>query len=126
MSRVLVVDDDLDLLETTSLCLKQAGYEVVTARNKTEGFEQVNATQPDLVVLDVMMEEPDDGIALAQQLRRNAFDKPILMMSCIEKVTGMQYGRDDEMVPVDEFLPKPANPTELVQVVKRLLAAKEV
>ena len=125
MARILVVDDDPDMTEACQLVLEQAGYEVTTAHSTQDGMAAVAGFQPDLVILDVMMAEPDDGIAMAQELRRTNFTKPILMLSSISKVTGMEYGADNAMVPVDEFVEKPISPADLVEKVGGLLGKKE-
>lgn len=84
-------------------------------------MEQVEGFQPDLIVLDVMMEQPDDGIVFAQDLRKKGFKKPILMLTSIGKVTGMDYGKDDSLVPVDAFEEKPIAPKKLLEQVDALL-----
>jgi DNA-binding response OmpR family regulator len=122
MSKILIVDDDPDVVEAIEIILTQAGYEVSSAGGREEGLAAIAAGAPDLLVLDVMMEQPDDGIRMAQELRRAKFDRPILMLTSIGKVTGMSFGRDDEMVPVDEFLEKPIEPAVLVAKVKDLLS----
>jgi DNA-binding response OmpR family regulator len=122
MSKILIVDDDPDVVEAIEIILSQAGYEVSSAGSREEGLAAITAATPDLLVLDVMMEQPDDGIRMAQELRRAKFDKPILMLTSIGKVTGMSFGRDDEMVPVDEFQEKPIEPAVLVAKVKDLLS----
>lgn len=122
MSKILIVDDDPDVVEAIEIILSQAGYEVSSAGSREEGLAAIKAATPDLLVLDVMMEQPDDGIRMAQELRRAKFDKPILMLTSIGKVTGMSFGRDDEMVPVDEFQEKPIEPAVLVAKVKDLLS----
>ena len=81
--------------------------------------------KPDLLILDVMMAEPDDGIALAQDLRKADFKKPILMMSSISQASGLSYGRDDSITPVDEFVDKPVSPENLRAKVNALLGAAE-
>ena len=121
MAKILIVDDDADIVEAIQLVLEKEGYETALAYNRPEGMQQVEAGTPDLIILDVMMDEPDDGIAMAQDLRRQQFDKPILMLTSVAKVTGMKFGRDDEMVPVDEFVEKPIDPATLVTKVKELL-----
>lgn len=121
MARILVVDDDPDVVTLATLSLKKAGHEVASAGSREEGMRQVTGFKPELVVLDIMMAEPDDGIAMAQELRRQGFSQPILMMSSIDKVTGLSYGRDDEMVPVDDFVEKPTPPATLVAKVATLL-----
>lgn len=121
MAKILIVDDDADIVEAIQLVLEKEGYETALAYNRPEGMKQVEAEMPDLIVLDVMMDEPDDGIAMAQDLRRQQFDKPILMLTSVAKVTGMKFGRDDEMVPVDEFVEKPIDPATLVAKIQELL-----
>ena len=75
---------------------------------------------PDLIILDVMMDEPDDGFFLAQKLRREKISTPILMYTSVSKTIGFDYGQS-EMVPVDDFVEKPISPDELVTKVAQLL-----
>ncbi|HXK56583.1 MAG TPA: response regulator [Gammaproteobacteria bacterium] len=122
MAKVLIVDDDPDVVEACRLFLEKEGHEIGCAYNRTEGMEQVAAFGPDLLVLDVMMEQPDDGIAMAQELRRTGFAKPILMLTSVSKATGIEIGKDDAVVPVDAFHEKPISPQDLVASVKELLS----
>jgi DNA-binding response OmpR family regulator len=124
MARILVVDDDPDVVAMVTLGLKKAGHEVTSAHSRENGMKLVKSADPELVLLDIMMAEPDDGIAMAQDLRRQGFDKPILIMSSIDKVTGMSYGRDDEMVPVDDFVEKPVKSATLIKKIDALLASR--
>jgi DNA-binding response OmpR family regulator len=121
MARIVIVDDDPDIVEAVTLFLQKEGHEVSGAFNREEGLTLIKSVDPDLVILDVMMESPDDGIVMAQDLRRDGLDKPILMLTSVSRVTGMSYGRDNELVPVDEFLEKPVDPAVLVQAVAKLL-----
>ena len=124
MARILVVDDDPDVVTMVTLSLKKAGHAVTAAASREDGMRQVKAANPELILLDIMMAEPDDGIAMAQDLRRQGFDKPILIMSSIDKVTGMSYGRDDEMLPVDDFVEKPVKSATLIKKINDLLASR--
>ena len=63
MAKILIVDDDPDILDAGRLVLEREGYEVATAPNRAEGMAKVEEFKPDLLILDVMMEEPDDGLA---------------------------------------------------------------
>ena len=126
MAKVLIIDDDPDVVEAIEIILQQAGYETVSAGNADEGMAAVERDHPDLLVLDVMMEQPDDGIRMAQELRRMKFSEPILMLTSIGKVTGMTFSRDDEMVPVDAFEEKPISPHALVSKIRELLAKEAV
>jgi DNA-binding response OmpR family regulator len=124
MARILVVDDDPDVVAMVTLSLKKAGHAVTSAASREDGMRQVKSADPELILLDIMMAEPDDGIAMAQDLRRQGFAKPILIMSSIDKVTGMSYGRDDEMVPVDDFVEKPVKSATLIKKIDALLASR--
>ncbi|MFC2139839.1 response regulator transcription factor [Bacteroidota bacterium] len=123
MAVIVVVDDDPDILETSSLVLKSKGYEVLTAANPEDGYKIITEKNPDLVILDVMMNEPDDGFFLAQKLRRDKITTPILMYTSVSKTVGFEYGAG-EMVPVDEFVEKPISPDELIEKVEKLLKKK--
>ena len=125
MAKILVVDDDPDIVESIGLFLQREGHETVSAYSRAEGMKAVSASDPDLLVLDVMMEQPDDGISMAQELRRKGFKKPILMLTSISKVTGMKYGIDSDLVPVDAFCEKPIEPEALVAKVASLLGSEE-
>jgi CheY-like chemotaxis protein len=122
VSKILVVDDDPDILEACKLVLEKEGYVVSTATNRNEGMEKVAGDAPDLIILDVMMEESDDGFVMAQDLRRNGVTLPIMMLTSVAKATGMQFDKDSEMVPVDEFQAKPVDPVTLIDKVAKLLA----
>lgn len=121
MARILVVDDDPDITFAVSLFLKKEGHEIQTAASRAEGMQALASFKPDLMVLDVMMEQPDDGIAMAQELRRTGQMLPILMLTSVGKVTGMTFDRDNDLVPVDAFFEKPVKPEDLLKKVAELL-----
>jgi DNA-binding response OmpR family regulator len=121
MARILVVDDDPDITFAVSLYLKKNHHDVQTAASRVEGMEALKAFNPDLMILDVMMEQPDDGIAMAQDLRRAGCAVPIIMLTSVGKVTGMSYDRDNDLVPVEAFFEKPVRPDDLMKKVAELL-----
>ena len=125
MARILIVDDDPDVVEAISLFLRKEGHELAAAHDRDAGMEQVGKFKPDLIVLDVMMAQPDDGIAMAQDLRRQGFKKPILMLTSVSKATGLEFERDEDLMPVDDFQEKPIEPATLVAKVKELLKKSE-
>jgi two-component system OmpR family response regulator len=120
MALIAIIDDDPDILDASSLVLKAKGYEVITANNPDEGYKIVKEQKPDLIILDVMMVEPDDGFFLAQKFRRENLDIPILMYTSVSKALGLEFAAG-EMVPVDDFVEKPISPATLIDKVEKLL-----
>lgn len=122
MAKILIVDDDPDVVDATRLFLKKEGHEVASASSRGEGMEQVRQFAPDLLILDCMMESVDDGMVMARELRSQSFSAPILMLTSIGKVLGQDFGRDDEILPVDEFVEKPVEPRVLLDKISELLS----
>jgi DNA-binding response OmpR family regulator len=120
MAKIAVIDDDPDIIEASTLVLTSKGYEVISATNPEDGYKLVREQKPDLIILDVMMSEPDDGFFLAQKLRREKIDIPIIMYTSVSKALGLEFAAS-EMVPVDDFVEKPISPDTLVDKVEKLL-----
>ena len=120
MSLIAIIDDDPDILDASSLVLTSKGYEVVTADNPDDGYKIVKEKNPDLIILDVMMNEPDDGFFLAKKIRRENIETPIIMYTSVSKSIGMEFGIN-EIVPVDDFVEKPIAPDVLIDKVAKLL-----
>ena len=120
MALIAIIDDDPDIIEASSLVLKSKGHNVLPASNPDDGYKIVTDQKPDLIILDVMMDEPDDGFFLAQKFRKENITTPILMYTSVSKTIGFEYGQGD-MVPVDDFVEKPISPDELVEKVDNLL-----
>ncbi len=121
MTKILIVDDDHDFVSGVQVVLESAGYEVSSAHSIANGMKMFDSVNPDLIILDVMMDEPDDGFTMAQELKKKKAGTPVLMLSSVGKVTGLSFGQDDEMVPVDIFEEKPIMPNKLLEAVKTLL-----
>jgi len=107
--RILVVDDEERILNFLSVKLKASGYEVLTAPNGAKGLEQIQAQEPDLVVLDLLMPKMD-GLEMLKQTRTFS-PVPVIILTAkgtdTDRIKGLQLGADD-------YLPKPFNPDELV------------
>jgi DNA-binding response OmpR family regulator len=121
VSKILIVDDDPDIQEACKLVLEKEGFEVECASSRAGGLAKIAASEPDLLILDVMMEEPDDGITMARELRKQGFARPIIMLTSVNAAMGLRIDKDDEMVPVDTFQTKPVEPSTLIDQVKTLL-----
>lgn len=125
MAKILIVDDDPDMVQAGRYVLEKQGHSVTSASNVEAGLKALDEEVPDLLILDVMMEEADDGLVFARKVRRRGLTSlPILMLTSVNRAMGLNIGKDDEMVPVDEFVEKPVDPAVLIAKVDGLLAAK--
>ncbi len=120
MPKIAIIDDDPDIIDASKIVLSSKGYEVITANNPDDGYKIVVEQKPDLIILDVMMNEPDDGFFLAQKFRREKIETPILMYTSVSKTLGLEF-EAGEMVPVDDFVEKPISPETLIDKVEKLL-----
>ncbi len=80
---ILCVDDDQDLLDALKLVLEKSGYAAVTARTAEDGFKKYKEVNPDLVIVDLMMEEVDAGTGLVRALKAEGNTKPVYMLSSV-------------------------------------------
>lgn len=121
MAKILMVDDDQDFLDAAIAILSRKGHAVITANTPEEGENKIKEESPELILLDIMMVNPDDGIALAHRLRKQGIKTPILMLSGVGKVTGYSYGKCDSVLPCDDFLEKPVSPELLLNKIDKIL-----
>jgi CheY-like chemotaxis protein len=127
--KILVIDDDPDLVELIRLTLETKGYQVFSAASTTEGLEKVKEINPDLIILDVMMKHVTEGFQVAWELR-NPDPKseyapyseiPIMILTAIHSRTPLRFAPDEEYLPVDDFVEKPLKASDLLQKVEKLL-----
>lgn len=121
MARILMVDDDLDLLESSKMVLESGGHQVTTVSTAGEAEKIIGSQKFDVIFLDIMMEYPDDGINLARKLKKSGLATPVVMMSAVSRVTGYEYGKCDEALPCTDFLEKPVTPQALLAKVSAVL-----
>lgn len=117
----MIVDNDPDIVDACRLILEREGYEVESATNRADGMKAFSEIAPDVLILDVMMEEPDDGLRMARDIRRSGNTLPIMMLTSCTATKSFRIDKDEEMVPVDEFQAKPIDPQALVAMVRTLL-----
>jgi len=135
--KILIVEDDADLVKIMSVVLEAQAYQVVAAASKEEGLDKVKAENPDLIILDIMMPKGTEGFHFVWELR-NQFDEPhrdipILVLTAIHDTTSLRFYPDQsdeeyapgEYLPVQDFVDKPIDPDDLAARVKRLLGTKE-
>ena len=120
--KILVVDDDHDILESVSLILESQNYMVIAVDSGEECLAIIDSEKPDLIVLDIMMGTITDGINVCLKIRSKPGYRsiPIVMISSIEKQTGFTI--EKEYLQIDAFLEKPFQPSALLDTIGKLLS----
>jgi len=118
--RVVYIEDEDEMIDLVSLILNRRGFEVIGVRGGRKGLETVQKELPDLVLLDLMM--PDmDGWDVYQQMRAEQRTQhiPVVIVTAkaqnIDKVLGLHIAK------VDDYIPKPFSPKELIDSVEKIL-----
>ncbi len=128
--KILLVDDDRDLLVSLSQALKVNDFEVVEAYSAVEGLKKILTEKPDLVVFDVMMETDTAGFEAVYQVRskrdhskyKEVKDIPIIMLTAIDQVTNSRFSlnEDSSFLPgINDFLTKPIDIDELIEKIRK-------
>jgi len=118
-AKILVVDDEPDVLDLVTYNLTQAGFQTLTAVDGAEALRKARSAAPDLILLDLMLPELD-GLEVCKLLRRDAKTSaiPIIMLTArageMDRIVGLELGAVD-------YVPKPFSPRELVLRVKKRL-----
>jgi len=125
MAKILVIDDDPDLVESVTIILENKDHTVIQAYGGIDGLEKAKAEKPDAIILDVMM--PDkDGYEVCKELKGDTeySNIPILLLTAVvsqipDSTYTSRMGMETE---ADDYVDKPVEPGELVKLVERLLA----
>ena len=125
--KILVVDDEADVIEFTKAVLEDDGYEFATAGDGEAAISAVAAESPDLVILDVQMPKKD-GFQVFEALRRDEATAsiPVIMLTAVTKRTGMKFDAEGMGeyfgTEPEAFIDKPIDPDKLRETVRNLLA----
>jgi len=126
MSRkVLIIDDDADFTEAVTVYLQSRGFQVISAPNGREGLRVAGEHNPDLILMDVVMEERTEGFFTLQQLRRTpGLERiPVFVVSSIySTVPGFTITPDKSWLRHDDFVAKPVDLPRLVELIEGRLA----
>ena len=128
--KILIVDDDSDVLDALTMVLESRGYQVITAQDGIEGLACLKVEKPDLMILDLMMPKMD-GFGVMKELRDPRWaefsEMPILIQTAVREEasrrrykleTGVELGADD-------YVEKPTSPDILLARVKKLVKRKQ-
>ena len=111
---ILVVDDDPDVRDVIGLVLGKQGYVVVNAENARQGLQRYKETHPDLIIVDLMMEDVDSGTNLVKELQALGNTAPVFLLSSVGD--GLSMTADQSDLGVAAILQKPLLPSTLLSL----------
>lgn len=130
--KILLVDDDIDLLEQHKLLLESRNMKVITAENREKGWELFKEEKPDAAVLDLIMEEHDSGFILAHKIKKDEHGKniPVYILTSATYLTGFKFNastpEEQEWINCDGILNKPIVVEDLIQKLDTFFELHEV
>ncbi len=116
---VLVIDDDVDILDSMKVILEANGYDTLTASTSKEGLKLYKTKKPDLILCDMMMEHIDEGVHIAKEIRNSSKDVPLFLLSSIGDATANNI--DLSYIGYNGVFQKPVNPDSMISVIRKLL-----
>ncbi len=130
--RLLMIDDDVNLVNVFRLVFQAKGYEFHAAHSAAEGLVKIREVRPDLIILDVIMEDFVAGFRVVSELRAakpgSPFAEharvPIVMLTSVSAKTHLDFASrvGTALLPVDEFVEKPVKPLEILAKIEKMLA----
>jgi CheY-like chemotaxis protein len=117
MSKILIIDDDLDILETTGSLLEYEGFEIHSADTVEKGMELIDRVSPDLILLDVMFpEKKTRGFEAATEIKSRFPKIPVFVLTAINREYAFDFNKED--VKAEEFINKPIKIDRLVKLIR--------
>jgi len=120
MSKILIIDDDLDILETMGSLLEYEGFEIHSADSVQKGMELIDSVSPDLILLDVMFpEKKTRGFEAAAEIKAKHPKIPIFVLTAINREYAFDFNKED--VKAEEFLNKPVKIDRLIKLIRNYI-----
>lgn len=124
LRKILLIDDDPDFVEATTVVLESGPYRVIPAYSGREGLQKVEEEEPDLIILDIIM-PGEDGFEICERLKRHPHyaDIPIIMLTSLSRRLGATHYSltDGMMLEAEDYVDKPVHPKVLLERVRELL-----
>ncbi len=124
VKKILLVDDDIDLLEQNKVLLESRGYKVITAENGAKGWEAFQKENPNVAIIDLIMEEMDSGFILCHRIKKSNPNVPVFIITSAPYTTGFKFSastnEEKEWLKCDEILNKPVVIDELIAKLKNM------
>jgi CheY-like chemotaxis protein len=129
MANILIVDDDLDIIDSLKMILESNGHQISVKTDTDNLIENIRQVSPDLIILDIIFpEDPNAGFTAARELHKNeeVKDIPVLLLSAVNQQSNMSFGFSEtdiseDFMPVQGFIEKPVEPSVLLSKVNQLL-----
>jgi DNA-binding response OmpR family regulator len=116
-SKILIIDDDNDILETTGSILAHEGFEIHTADSVERGLELTEKISPDIVLLDIMFpESKTQGFDAAREIKSRYPRLPIIILTAINREYAFEFTKED--IKAEEFLNKPVRTKKLIELIR--------
>ena len=129
--KILLIDDDPDLLEGYMILLESKGYEVISAEDSAKGWKIFQQAKPDAAIIDLIMEEHDSGFVLCHKIKTDDHGKdiPVFLLTSATYLTGFKFGsstaEEKEWIKCDEILNKPILIDDLTMKLESYFTANE-
>jgi CheY-like chemotaxis protein len=133
--KILMIDDDVNLVGVFRLVCTAKGYDFHAAHSAAEGLRRIPEVAPDLIILDVIMEDFVAGFRVLSELPTGESDSPyaafartpVIMLTSVTSRTHVNFSQmvGTALLPVDLFIEKPAKPAEILEAIERTLARSE-
>ena len=118
--KILIIDDDLDILETIQSLLEYEGFEIISADSVEKGIQAIGESSPDLILLDIMFpEKKTRGFEAAGEIKEKYPAIPVFVLSAINREYAFGFTKED--VKAEEFLNKPIKTDRLVELIRKHL-----
>ena len=119
--KILIIDDDKDIIETTGALLEYEGFEIHSAESVEDGVKMIDTVNPDVILLDIMFpEKKTKGFEAATEIKENHPSLPILAFSAINREYAFDFAKED--IKADEFINKPVETQQLVDLINKYIS----
>ena len=125
--KILIIDDDVDIVVAEKALLENSGYEVISAFDGEEGYRKIRELRPDLVILDVIMASPTEGFELTRQLKKDEelASIPIVMITSVRRDDQSSRSLVEEVLPhIEAYIEKPIRPEQILSTLERVLSRR--
>jgi DNA-binding response OmpR family regulator len=123
--KILIVDDDIDVITLMKMHIESFGFEVITADSQKGGEAVIEKEKPDLAIFDLMMENKDSGFILSYKIKKKYPGVPVIIATGVTAETGMIFGIDTQeeknWIKADQYLEKSIRPDQLHREINKLL-----